>query len=53
MDQQILQIVMFDDDGRFIAAAYGAVPLQECPFQQARDAEDYAACKWVMGNGSG
>ena len=35
-------IVQVDRFGQLIAAAYGAVPEDECPLQVARDGEDYA-----------
>lgn len=36
-------VVMVDDEGRLLAAAYGAVPWEAAPEQLSRDAEDFAA----------
>ena len=36
-------IVQTTDEGELISAAYGPVPFDLCPFQEARDGEDYAA----------
>ena len=35
-------LVQVDSKGDLVAAAYGPVPLDDAPFQQARDGEDYA-----------
>jgi len=36
-------VVQVDDAGQLISAAFGPVPFDKGPFQQARDGEDYAA----------
>ena len=35
-------VVQVDSDGNLVAAAYGAVPWEAAPAQEARDGEDYA-----------
>lgn len=37
-------MVQVDEEGCVIAAAYGAVPADQCPAQTCRDGEDYAVC---------
>ena len=36
-------IVQTTAEGDLVAAAYGPVPFDQCPFQEARDGEDFAA----------